>query len=223
MTETRRDLLEANMALFPCLPAEARESILRFVDRFIDGKSFYFHPSLPVDDRMPVIVAANAALVGAAQPVDGFSSVRWLYFCGDDLEPDGDALGAGTVRLRADRCLEESQQIVPGRNLVVHEFAHVLDALFALSGSTRALNEAHEQFRDRLYDDGCNLWSNEPIDVCHDVDFDEYTEFCSAEEFFSIASESFFTVPAQIRAQHPALYADLQKLYGLDMAEIVPE
>jgi Mlc titration factor MtfA (ptsG expression regulator) len=42
------------------------------------------------------------------------------------------------------------------------------------------------------------------------------------EEFFAVASESFFVDPLRLRAEHAALYAQLARLYGQDPAEDTP-
>jgi Mlc titration factor MtfA (ptsG expression regulator) len=40
----------------------------------------------------------------------------------------------------------------------------------------------------------------------------------SSAEFFAVATEAFFEKPAQMKARHPRLYAELAKYYAQDPA-----
>lgn len=219
-------LLRANMALYALFDARQRDVIVDFAQRFYRGKRVCAAPEVGCSDALLAVVAGQAALVGAAQRTQCFASVRWIYFCGDELEVDGDALGASTVRLHAGTSLYESQVIVPGCNLVVHEFAHVLDEQLGISGSTRALREAYGDYRDRLEQGGDPDGDLLPdFFTPHEPEYGglepgEPMDFYPQEEFFSYLSESFFTQPLQVQAQDAALYADLVAIYGLDMAAL---
>jgi Mlc titration factor MtfA (ptsG expression regulator) len=220
-------LLRANMALYGLFDAAQRQVICGFARQFYRGKRVYAHAEVGCSEALLAAVAGQAALVGAAQRTRYFASVRWIYFCGDELDVDGDARGASTVRLHAQTSLYESQVIVPGCNLVVHEFAHILDEQLGISGSTRALRQAYGRYRDRLEGGGDvgedDLLPNffTPLDSDYGgIEPGEPMDFYPQEEFFSYLSEAFFTRPLAVAAQDAALYADLAAIYGLDMAAI---
>ncbi|HSA57471.1 MAG TPA: M90 family metallopeptidase, partial [Gemmatimonadaceae bacterium] len=104
-----------------------------------------------------------------------------------------------------------------GENVLFHELAHQLDfedgddngvPLHADRAAARRFAEvtrrAHEQLRD---------------DVEHDRDtlLDPY----GAEdrvEFFAVATEAFFELPAELKTEHPELYEVLAAYFGQDPA-----
>ncbi|KLV03794.1 hypothetical protein ABT56_17630 [Photobacterium aquae] len=216
-------ILCRSMALYPYFSDQQQQVICQFVNGFYDGKTVLVSPEIEVEDHetLLVVIAANAALVGAAQQTNFFSSVKWLHICADDLPVDGDAYESSTVRLCAWPCLEESFEILEGHNLVVHEFAHVLDHLFGLSGSTPALCAGYENYLDNIekqQDDAiadCATPPGERGDTLYGYDD---ASFHPPEEYFAVLSELFFTNPSAILNDSPELYRDLVAIYGLDMA-----
>lgn len=213
--------LTQSMAVYRHLPGQYQQVICDFVSRFYRHKTVFLHPAVKHRDILLAITAANAALVGAAQQTNCFSCVQWIYFCADDLPVEGDAWSTTTVHLRARTCLKESRTITPGSNLVVHEFAHVLDALLGISGSTRALRDAFDQYLDDL-DSADEVIADcfTPLeDAPHGIEFTEDAELHTEVEFFAVATEAFFTHPRRLQEHYPGLYRDLVSIYGLDMAE----
>jgi hypothetical protein len=214
-------VLRRAVALYALLDERQRDVVCDFACGFYRRKTVYAHPEVPCDADLLAAVAGQAALVGAAQRTGYFASVRWIYFCTDDLADDGDARGGSTVRLQADICRQESARLIPGQNLVVHEFAHILDHQFGISGSTPALRSAHRRYLEQLeredQGDGGVMppewdWESGGLDGLADT----YPQ----EEFFAYLSEDFFTRPTELALDEPALYADLVAIYGLDMAQL---
>lgn len=215
--------LQGVMRLYNFLTSEQQEIIRGFVRNFYNGKEVLAHPSLNHIEEPLLAVAANAALVGAAQKTNHFGTVKWIYLCADDLDVDGDAFASSTVRINSDICVEESKYPQPGENLVVHEFAHVLDAQFGLSSSTEGLVEGFKRYVDDLQNgnwmpiadcvtdiDGVDLWPDEnPFSALH-----------SDVEFFASVSEAFFTNAHELREYNKHLYHDISLIYGLDLADL---
>ncbi len=191
------------MALFARFPPSIRRAILKFVPLFLRGKEFVGCNGLEVEEEHRVVIAANAALVGATQRVACFASVRWILLYPDIAHLDGEAFTASKVVLSWDWVDAESRDPALGSNLVVHEFAHVLDHLLGVSHSTPAMVEAYDAELELLA-------AGEPSGF-RDEDLE------SPQEFFAAASELFFTHPHWLWAAWPALYEDLGGLYGLDM------
>lgn len=196
------------MALFPCLPDGVQAVILRFVELFLKGKRFEGKNGLEVSRLHQVLIAGNAALVGAAQKVSCFDCVRWLLLYPNLVHIDGEAFTASKVVLSWECVIEESMNPGLGANLVVHEFAHVLDHLLGVSHGTVAMVAAFEHAEGVLVAEGDSLFRAEDLE--------------SPEEFFCASSELFFTVPVWLQQLYPDLYADLVGLYGLDMALYLP-
>lgn len=211
------------MRLYNFLMPEQQSVIRDFVRMFYAGKEVFAHPSVTEVEESLLAVAANAALVGAAQKTNCFSTVKWIYLCADDLDADGDAFASSTVRINADICVEESKYPKQGSNLVIHEFSHILDAQFGLSSSTEGLKDGFSQYIHDL-----QSGNRVPIADCFtDIDivdpsFDEnpYSAFHTDIEFFAAASEAFFTNAYELREYHSQLYKDLSAIYGLDLAEL---
>ena len=208
-SETHSILL-SSMELYRYLTQEHQAMICEFVVNFYKGKTVYISQEIVDDVVLLTITAANAALVGAAQRTEYFSSVKWLYFCTNDLDVAGDCLAPTSVRFESKICLEESKKITPGNNLVVHEFAHVLDSLLGICGSTKALREVFRQC-------WTDLRNGKEIAV-----FPADADISSEIEFFAVASELFFTSAAQLKEGYPELYSDLLSIYGLDTAALIP-
>ncbi|GGX52127.1 zinc-dependent peptidase [Saccharospirillum salsuginis] len=214
--------LQSRMRLYTFLADHEQAVIRDFVRQFYEGKHVYAHPDITDVEDALLVIAANAALVGAAQKTHCFSSVKWLYLCADDLDVDGDAYESSTVRLDSDLCVEESRHPRPGENLVVHEFSHILDAQFGLSSSTPGLREGFERYVDDIQqgrwvpiaDCFTDTAAIEPLFDSPDAAF--HTDV----EFFATASEAFFTNARELRQYNPELYADLSSIYGLDLADL---
>lgn len=198
-------ILWRDMALYRALPVDIRGEIDKFVPLFLKGKQFEGKNGLTVTDRHRFLIAANAALVGAAQRVSCFASVKWVLVYPNIVHIDGEAFHVSKVVLSWE-CVEaeSGQPEDAGSNLVVHEFAHVLDHLLGVSHGTAAMRQAFEDVERRLLGDGESLFREEDIE--------------NPQEFFASASEVFFTRPGWLAEHYPALYGDLHSIYGLDMA-----
>jgi len=226
MFENVHDTLLSSMALYPFFSKEQQLSICHFVNEFYNSKTVLVSPDVEIGDREPllVVIAANASLVGGAQQTDYFSSVKWIHICSNDLQVDGDAYETSTVRLSARPCLKESFEIVEGRNLVVHEFAHILDHMYGLSGSTVTLREAYEVYLENIeaqQEDLIPDCATPPGEMVDHVYTHDEIMFHPPEEYFAVLSELFFTNPAVIHDDYPELYRDLFGIYGLNMAAIL--
>ena len=88
-------------------------------------------------------------------------------------------------------------------NVIIHEFAHVLD--FA-GGAAEGLQHEYDRFEQALQQE-------EPPERY--ARFDAYTAY-NAAEFFAVSSERFFQCPGWLHEQLPALFGLLQRYYGTD-------
>lgn len=197
------------MALFARFPADVQSVILQFVELFLKGKRFAGKNGLEVSRLHQVLIAGNAALVGAAQRVSCFDCVRWLLLYPNLIHIDGEAFTSSKVVLSWECVIDESMHPELGANLVVHEFAHVLDHLLGVSHGSESMVAAFDSCEEVLMDGGESLFRPEDLE--------------NPEEFFCAASELFFTGPAWLRHAYPSLYEDLVSLYGLDMARYLPD
>jgi MtfA peptidase len=104
-----------------------------------------------------------------------------------------------------------------GRNLVVHEFAHLLDMANAEVDGVPDLDHVAEpqQWADRFSEEFQRFhrrrrWGRLSV-------LDDYAG-TSPIEYFAVSSEAFFAAPVELRTEAPPLYALLQRYYRVDPA-----
>jgi MtfA peptidase len=104
-----------------------------------------------------------------------------------------------------------------GYNVVIHEFAHVLDMRDGAADGVPPLRDraARDHWVGVLsteYDDFC-----ERVDAGEDTLLDPYAAE-APEEFFAVACEAFFVVPREFLAEHPRMYGLLRGFFLQDPA-----
>lgn len=105
-----------------------------------------------------------------------------------------------------------------GRNLVLHEFAHVLDMLQGDSADgvpPLADRKLAERWRQVMAAEIRKL--HRAIERGRETLLDEYGAE-SETEFFAVATECFFDAPDETRAEYPELYEVLRDTYRQDPA-----
>jgi Mlc titration factor MtfA (ptsG expression regulator) len=238
----RRAIPEAIWALtlarYPflaCRSVADLAELRRLASLFLDRKEFSGAHGLQVSDDMAVAIAAQACLPVlrlGLQAFDGFVGIvvhpdevmvkrevmdeDGLVHEYDDVL-SGEAMEGGPVMLSWRDVHEAGESAAWGYNVVVHEFAHVLDMGDGLADGIPPLPNTTERERWRAvlmheYEDFCDR-----IDRGDDTVLDPYGAE-SPEEFFAVASEAFFVAAKDMRDEHPALYALLAGYYRQDPA-----
>lgn len=210
-------------------------ALRRMTSLFLDRKEFTAVAPLRLTNDVVVAVAAQACL-----PVLQLGLDRYDGFVGIVLHPDqvlarrehldedgvlhaydeplsGEAVLGGPVMLSWRDVRSSGLRAAEGYNVVIHEFAHVLDMAdgradgvpllppdIAPAEWAGTLSAAFEDFRRR-------------VEAGEDTALDPYGAE-APEEFFAVASEAFFVSPAAARLEHPALYALLVRFYRTDPA-----
>lgn len=128
-----------------------------------------------------------------------------------DAELIGEAWDGGPVIL----AWEDIERPVPGTNVVIHEFAHVLDALNGRTNGFPPMVSAGESgrwtraFADAFADHRRRVERDE--EVC----LDDYAAEDEAE-FFAVATETFFMWPENIAEGYPNVYGALCDFFRQD-------
>ena len=207
----------------------------RLSSLFLDQKEFTGANGLAVDDAMAVCIAAQAVL-----PVLRFGLAPYSSFVGIVVHPDevvaqrevmdddgvvhaydevlaGEAMEGGPVMLSWRDVEDAGESADWGYNVVIHEFAHVLDMGDGAADGVPPLANAAERDAwiaviDPAFERFCQA-----VDAGADTLLDPYGA-SGVEEFFAVASETFFVSPKQLRAEHPDLYGLLARYFQQDPA-----
>jgi hypothetical protein len=267
------DLWKRTLVRYPFLrwrSAEDQLALRRLTSLFLDRKEFSAAGGLRLTDAVAVSIAAQAVM-----PVLKLGLDRYDGFVGIVVHPDqvvarrevrdddglvheydeplaGEAVHGGPVMLSWRDVREAGRAPAPGYNVVVHEFAHVLDLADGLSdgvpllpaGLSRAewlsvLQPQFEAFVRRVdamdAPDALEVADAPERPAAGAADGDAGTGRATAaepaldpygasgiDEFFAVASECFFVNPHALAAEHEALYALLARLYLQDPKAFAP-
>jgi MtfA peptidase len=234
----------------------------RLTSLFLDRKEFHAVGGLRLTDVMAVTIAAQAVLpvlkLGLAR-YDGFigivvhpAAVRARRQQPDEAgvvhaweeELAGEAMEGGPVMLSwhdvrsAGGRLGRAEAAGGGAyNVVIHEFAHVLDMAdgnadgvpllppdIAPAEWQRVMGSEYERFVAAVDElDAIEATEGpEAADRAADaLALDPYAAQ-APEEFFAVASEAFFVAPQTLHGAHPALYGLLARLYRQDPLNDMP-
>lgn len=243
--EIPADLWKRTLVRYPFLrrrsPADAAE-LRRLTSLFLDRKEFSAAGGLRLNDAMVVAIAAQAVL-----PVLRLGLDRYDGFVGIVVHPGqvvarrevagddglvhaydevlaGEAMEGGPVMLSWQDVRAAGPMAAQGYNVVIHEFAHVLDMADGLADGvpllpadlarnewTTTLRGAFAAFVSEV--EAAEAAGTEPA-------LDPYGA-SAEEEFFAVASEAFFVSPVRLQGAYPALYALLRRYYGQDPVEDV--
>lgn len=231
-------LWQLTLARFPFLSYRSSADVARLRDMatlFLARKEFTGAQGLAVDDEMAVAIAAQACVpvleLGLAW-YDGFvgivvhadAVVAQREFIDDagvvheyEEELSGEAMQGGPVMLSWSDVDEAGESAEVGYNVVIHEFAHVLDMRDGLADGVPPLADrsAHDAWRQVLtveFDAFCAR-----VDAEEEALLDPYAAE-APEEFFAVASEAFFVAPRDFLAEHPRMYELLRGFFRQDPA-----
>ena len=200
-----------------------RQGLRELATLFLADQEFAGMQGLEVDDGMAVAIAAQACLpilrLGLAQ-YDAFKGIvvhpdivvaRREVMDEDgivhyyDEELAGEAMEGGPVMLTWRDVADAGDSAEWGYNVVVHEFAHVLDMRDGAADGVPLL--ADRAARERWLAVLVPEWDEFSVRVAvgEDTLIDPYGAE-AIDEFFAVASELFFVDAATMRGEHPALY-----------------
>ncbi len=228
-----RSLLGESVPLYRRLPREDREDLHGHVQVLLDEKRFEGAAGLTVTDRMRLIVAAQAGILLLHRPTDCYPKLVTVllypgeYSVREELEDEnglveeidearvGESWRTGTLILSwedVERDLTDDLQ-----NVVLHEFAHQLDAESGELNGAPIL--ADRSLRSRWVGTMADAFERlgEAADREEETLLDPYGADDPAE-FFAVATEAFFLVPTELEDEEPTLYAVLRDYYRQDPA-----
>ena len=226
------------LARFPFLAArdESDLSALReMTTLFLAEKEFAGTRGLEVSDEMAVAIAAQACLPAlklGLEWLDGFVGIvvhEDSVVARREVEDDdgvvhafdeelaGEAMSGGPVMLAWRDVDEAALSAADGYNVVVHEFAHVIDMRGGVTAGIEKIDPASERGR------WLNALADEFEHFAQAVERDEDTFLDpygaeALEEFFAVAAEAFFVAPQELKSEQPRVYALLKDFFRQDPA-----
>ena len=226
------------LAVYPFIAARDVQTLAelrRLCSLFLSRKEFHGAQGLLVTDAMAVAIAAQACL-----PILRLGLSSYDGFIGIVVHPDevvarrevvdddgvvhhydewltGEAMEGGPVMLAWADVETAGLTADVGYNVVIHEFAHVLDMGDGFADGVPPLHDAAARASwvatlEETYHAFCN-----EVDSGLDTLLDPYGAEAT-EEFFAVAVEGFFVMPQAMRAVHPSLYALLADYFRQDPA-----
>jgi MtfA peptidase len=227
------DIIEQNLPFYQYLPESLQKRLRDRINILLAEKQFIGCGGLQITDEIKVIIAAQACLLLLSDREDYYSNLTSiLVYPSAYLVNTKKYLGGFLVEERQEVRLGESwdkdrivlswEQIKydikhwrDGHNVILHEFAHQLDAgdgsvngvpLLDRKIDYRIWAQVFEQAYKKLLG---NIERDSPTVI------NEYGATNPAE-FFAVVTETFFEKPRQLRSQHPELYEQLKGYYQLD-------
>lgn len=228
------DAVERRLPFLAGLPALERPRLRRMALEFLAEKEVHGAGGLAVSDFMLLSIALQACLPVLHRGLDAYAGwVGIVIYPGDFVIPRAEMDEDGVVHEYDDEVLGEAWEGGPvilswqdddaedGINVVIHEFAHKLDmasgrvdgcpplpAGMSAAAWAAAFRPAFEDFCARV---------EEADRHGEDTALDPYGAESPAE-FFAVMSEAFFESAGLLRAEYPAVYAQLTRFYGQDPA-----
>jgi hypothetical protein len=230
--------LDALPFLAPRSPSDL-ERLRRLASLFLDRKEFSGGGGFVIDDAIALSVATQACLPVLELGIDQYDGFVGIVMHADavvarrEITDDdgivhhydevlaGEAMEGGPVMLSwADvQGGDTDSAQTSAYNVVIHEFAHVLDMRDGQPDGVPLLqtHKAREAWLAVLmpeYDRFC-----ERVVCGYETVLDAYAAQ-APDEFFAVASEAFFVTARALKEEQPALYRLLASYYRQDPASL---
>jgi Mlc titration factor MtfA (ptsG expression regulator) len=238
LREAWRCYLDEAVPLYRSLPKADREELHGSINVLLAEKHFEGAGGLPVTEEAKLVVAAQAAVLLLHRTTDYFPKLVSIvlyprqYSVREDVETDdgfveeveesraGESWQTGALVLSWEDIVADLKR--GAQSVVLHEFAHQLDA------EDGALNGAPILADPDLQRQWVHVMSDAFDRLAEGVQRDDRSVLdpYGAEdpaEFFAVATEAFFLDPVRLEHQEPALYGILRGFYRQDPARWATE
>lgn len=227
------EILQEKSALYRILPEQYKPELHSLISKFISSKTFEGCAGLVITDEIRLIIAMNATVLLLNKTFDCYPLLHSVLvypsaFYAEDIDlydnqcvrggfsqKVGESWQNGDVILAWDAVSEESRRIRMGRNSAIHEFAHQLDQDNGAADGIPVIRDRRAWLEwQKIFQFELKKFRRNSAAGIPDV-LDEYGAVDEAE-FFAVASETFFSLPAELAQRHPRLYRELKHFYQLD-------
>lgn len=236
------DLWALTLARYPFIAARSeldKIELRRLCSLFLSSKEFHGAHGFEVTDEVAVAIAAQACLpilrLGLSW-YDGFVGI--VVHEGEVVAPRetvdedgvvhlyeeplaGEAMEGGPLMLAWSEVSADALSRVEGwdpvYNVVIHEFAHVLDMRDGVADGAPPLDDAQLRLQWAATMEAEWTWFCQQVDAGAATLIDPYGAE-APEEFFAVAVEAFFVAPVELLAEQPRLYGLLGEFFLQDPA-----
>lgn len=233
-----QSILEANVPVYPRVPADLRAQLHGHMHVFLTEKHFEGCDGLKMTDEVRVTVAAQACLLILNRETGYYPGLVTILvypsiFYADVEEPDGaivseykedrsgESWDLGVVILSWEDAVEYASTGRAGYNVVLHEFAHQLDMENgAMDGMPKLEGRAERDQWTRVFNEAYEVFERAAASNRRTL-VDPYGVGDPAE-FFAVVTESFFERPLALKREHRAVYDALARYYHVDPASWEP-
>lgn len=227
------DIIDRRVPMIASLGESDRKELGGIIQILLHEKRFEGCAGLIITDEIRVTIAAQAAVLLLHRDTAYYPTLRTILVYphayrahAKRQNPDGSVTEGPQTRLGEswfrgslvvswDDVVRGAADDSDGHNVVLHEFAHQLDAESGSVNGVPALpNSARYRDWARVLGDEYREMT-ERLHAGHHTLLDPYGSTNPAE-FFAVATEFFFERPDEMHAQHPELFAQLQGFYRAD-------
>lgn len=231
------ELVARQVPLVSRLPALDQERLFRLMQLFLKEVPLEGCAGLEITEEIRVTIAAEACLLLLRMPYPRYIRVRRVLVypsafvprtapslvSGHVVDPDvplrGQAWQSGVVVLGWDSVNRDTLLAHDGENVVLHEFAHMLD------GEDGSMDGIPVLDSSSAYRAWASLLSTEFAEHVGHTQRGEPTTLSpygakNRAEFFAVATEAFFERPVELRMNEPELYALLTDFFKIDPASL---
>jgi Mlc titration factor MtfA (ptsG expression regulator) len=249
-----RHILRRRVPAVARLPVDLQLRLKRHMQVFLAEKVFLGCQGQAITDEVRVTIAAQACLLLLGRPGSLYDELQSIlvypsaFWVEDEVHDDdglvtqrrrelsGEAWDSHRIILSWEDIEETARRPADGYNVVLHEFAHYLDAE-GLGLAPPPQMPADDNARSRGPPERSSARAAKPrrIELWHADLVAEYAALCdlvdrgeatfldpyAAEdeaEFFAVVTEEFIECSAELREAHPRLYSLLREFYGIDPA-----
>ena len=228
------ELWQPTLARYPFLarrPAAKVAALREMATLFLGRKEFSGAGGLTVTDAMAVAIAAQACLPALELGLSWFDGFVGIVVHPDavvarrehedddgvvhawDEELSGEAMHGGPVMLAWRDVDEAGESAAEGYNVVIHEFAHVIDMRGRLTAADADPASERGRWRRDLVAEYERFVRR--VDRDEDTFLDPYGAE-ALEEFFAVSAEAFFVAADSLEREQPRLYRLLAEFFRQD-------
>ena len=214
------------------LPEPLKHKLHGLINVFINEKIFSGYNGLEINDEIKMTIASQACMLLLNLENNFYPSLHNIYVYPDAFKSlqttsdgvvqtikessrIGESWHRGHVILSWKHSKQGGLNDSDGQNVVYHEFAHQLDHEDGAIDGTPLLDSAEN------YAQWSKVFSHEYTQLKDKIAHNKNTIIdaygaVSEGEFFAVVTELFFERPQLFDKEHPELYAELRKFYGLN-------